>query len=90
MTDWFIYIVRCSDGSLYTGISNNISKRIARHNAGKGAKYTSTRHPVELVRTESVASETEARKREAQIKGWVKIKKENLVKFGHPNGPQQN
>lgn len=88
MTDWFVYIVRCSDGSLYTGISNNVSKRVDRHNAGKGAKYTSTRRPVKLIRTESFVSENEARKRESQIKGWVKVKKENLIKFGHPNGSQ--
>jgi putative endonuclease len=45
---WYVYIVECSDGTLYTGISTNVNKRIIAHNKGKGAKYTSTRKPVVL------------------------------------------
>ena len=82
MSHWFVYIVRCSDQSLYTGIATDVAARIKRHNSGDGAKYTRSRLPVVLVRTEPVASESAARKREAQIKRWSHIKKESLVKYG--------
>ena len=63
MGDNYTYIVRCSDGSLYTGWTNNLKKRIKAHNDGKGAKYTKTRRPVELVYYEKfVTKEEEASK----------------------------
>jgi putative endonuclease len=61
----------------------DVQQRIKKHNSGDGAKYTRSRRPVVLVRTEMYSTETEARKREAQIKGWPRIKKENLVRFDH-------
>ncbi len=76
---WSVYIVRCADGSLYTGIAIDVSERINKHNAGLGAKYTRSRKPVKLVWTEEVESESAARVRENQIKKWPKAKKEALV-----------
>lgn len=65
---WFVYIVHCADGSLYTGTSTDVEARVTTHNAGKGAKYTRSRLPVSLVYTEEVASRSLALKREAVIK----------------------
>jgi len=76
---FFLYIVRCSDNSLYTGITNDLDQRVKAHNEGRGAKYTSTRRPVVLVYEEQCSSRNTALKREIQIKGWTKAKKEALV-----------
>ncbi|MFC1900742.1 GIY-YIG nuclease family protein [Chloroflexota bacterium] len=78
--DWFFYIVRCRDSSLYCGITNNLESRIKAHNNGTGAKYTSGRRPVVLIYNEKYDNSTQARKREAQVKGWPRIKKEDLIK----------
>jgi putative endonuclease len=72
-------MVRCKDGSLYTGISTDVAKRIVAHNAGKGAAYTRSRRPVELVWKRKMATESAARKREVRIKGLSKREKEDLV-----------
>ena len=80
VTIWSTYIVRCADNSLYVGISTDVDLRVARHNAGIGAAYTRSHRPVVLVWTEAAESESAARKREAEIKSWTKIKKEELVK----------
>ena len=87
--EWFVYIVRCCDDSLYVGISNNVEERVKRHNSGLGAAYTRSHLPVVLIWTEAAESESTARKREAQIKGWTRIKKLNLIQHGHPNGINQ-
>ena len=79
MPSWSTYIVRCRDGSLYVGISTDVAQRIAKHNDGKGAAYTRSHKPVTLVWCEQAASESVARKREAEIKKWTKAKKEALV-----------
>lgn len=68
MPGWSVYILKCRDGSLYTGITTDIDKRLTAHNAGKGAKYTRARLPAELVWFEKVESESAAKKREAAIK----------------------
>ena len=65
---WHTYIIKCNDDSLYTGITINLEKRLAAHNAGKGAKYTASRRPVQLVYCEEAASRSEASKRENTIK----------------------
>ena len=65
---WQIYIIECRDGSLYTGITIDLEKRLAAHNAGKGAKYTTSRRPVRLVYREGAANRSEASKRENAIK----------------------
>ncbi len=68
MPSYFVYILRCNDATFYTGWSTDINKRVARHNAGTGAKYTRSRCPVECVYTEECASKTEAMQREYGIK----------------------
>jgi putative endonuclease len=77
---WFFYIVRCSDNSLYSGITPNLEERLKKHNAGKGARYTTQRRPVTLVYSEQFPNISSARKREAEIKRWPKVKKESLIK----------
>lgn len=64
----YTYMVQCSDGALYTGWTNDLKKRLEKHNAGKGARYTRGRLPVKLVYYEVFATKSEAMKREAQIK----------------------
>lgn len=64
----YMYMVQCSDGTLYTGWTNDLKKRLEKHNAGKGARYTRGRLPVKLVYYEVFATKSEAMKREAQIK----------------------
>jgi len=79
MPTWSVYILRCVDGTLYTGISTDICRRIAAHNIGKGAKYTRARLPVTLVWSEEKISESAARKREMEIKTLKKHEKELLI-----------
>ncbi|OGM14946.1 hypothetical protein A3A76_05675 [Candidatus Woesebacteria bacterium RIFCSPLOWO2_01_FULL_39_23] len=75
------YIVRCSDGSLYCGQTNDIQKRIKEHNSSKSrsAKYTKIRRPVTLVYREEFTTLQLAMKREWQVKKWAKAKKEALI-----------
>ena len=79
---WFVYIVRCSDNSLYTGIAMDVNRRIDEHNKNDklGAKYTRVRRPVKLVYQEEVASRSEAASREAALKKLTKKEKEALVR----------
>ena len=79
---WHVYIVRCSDNSLYTGLTNDLAARVAKHNSGAGAKYTRSRRPVRLVWHQKQKTGSAARKREAEIKGWTKAEKEKLIKAG--------
>ena len=67
---WFVYMLRCADGSLYTGITTDLARRLAEHNGegGLGARYTRGRRPVTLAYSESVSSRAEAARREAAIK----------------------
>jgi predicted GIY-YIG superfamily endonuclease len=62
MTKWKVYILRCNDGSLYTGITTDIKKRLKRHNDGKASKYTRVKKPVEIVYTEDAINATSAKK----------------------------
>jgi putative endonuclease len=78
MSTWHVYIVRCRDGSLYTGIATDLKARITKHNAGKGAKYTRSRRPVRLVWSAATRSESAARKREARIKRLSRSEKISL------------
>ena len=75
----YTYILRCKDGSFYTGWTNNLEKRIKDHNAGKGAKYTKSRCPVELVYYETFATKEEAMRREYAVKQLSRIKKIQLI-----------
>ena len=74
-----VYILRCSDGTLYTGWTNNIKKRLEAHNAGKGGKYTRVRTPVELVYLEEYRTKQEAMSREVMIKQLTRKEKEELI-----------
>ena len=82
----YTYMVRCKDGSLYTGWTNDLEHRIQAHNSGNGAKYTKSRRPVELVYYEEYESKTEAMKREYAIKQLKKNQKEALI-CKKPNWP---
>ena len=83
----YTYMVRCRDNSLYTGWTNNLEKRVEKHNAGKGARYTMARRPVTLVYYEEYETKNEAMAREAAIKKLKKKNKEDLVKdFCRKNG----
>ncbi len=73
------YILRCSDGTLYTGWTNNITKRLEAHNTGKGGKYTRVRTPVELVYLETYETKQEAMSREVQIKQLSRKEKDRLI-----------
>lgn len=75
----FTYIVKCSDGSLYTGWTNDLDKRLKAHNSGRGAKYTKTRRPVELVYYEKFLTKQEAMSREVRIKQLSRSQKLELI-----------
>lgn len=76
----YVYILRCTDETLYTGWTNDIEKRLKAHNDGKGAKYTKYRRPVKLVYYESFETKQEAMKREYAIKQLSKSDKEKIIK----------
>jgi putative endonuclease len=75
----YCYILQCRDKTLYCGYTNNLDKRLAVHNSGKGAKYTKIRLPVKLVYSESFATKSEAMKREYQIKQYTRLQKLDLI-----------
>ena len=77
---WYVYILRCGDGTLYTGSTDNVEKRFAAHTAGKGAKYTRGRGPLTLVHTEELPDKSAALKREAAIKKLTRQEKLKLLK----------
>ncbi|MBQ6713822.1 MAG: GIY-YIG nuclease family protein [Selenomonadales bacterium] len=75
----YVYMLSCADGSLYTGWTNDLAKRLDNHQAGKGAKYTRSRLPVMLVYHETYKTESEARKRECAIKKLTRQQKQQLI-----------
>ncbi|WP_433628901.1 GIY-YIG nuclease family protein [Halomicrococcus sp. NG-SE-24] len=79
MTDHWVYVVRCSDGSFYTGYTTDVERRVAEHDAGEGAKYTRGRTPVELVHAERFETRSAAMSREYEIKQLCRREKERLV-----------
>jgi predicted GIY-YIG superfamily endonuclease len=76
---WFLYLLRCADGSLYTGITNDLKRRFEMHQDGKAAKYTRTRRPVTLVYQEKVSGRSAALIRECKVKSFPKKRKEALA-----------
>ena len=76
---WKLYILRCGDGSLYTGITVDVESRLAQHREGTGAKYTRGRGPLELVYVEDCESRSQALKREHQVKSLTKAEKLALI-----------
>lgn len=78
--EWSVYILRCADNSLYTGVTNDLERRIKQHNAERGgAKYTRMRQPVSLVYTEACADRSSAQIREAALKKLTRAEKEALL-----------
>lgn len=82
----YTYILRCADGTLYTGWTNDLSHRLEAHNSGSGAKYTKSRLPVELVYHEEFATKSEAMQREWQIKHMERGEKLSLIGGNEYNG----
>ena len=80
----YMYIVRCRDDSLYTGWTNHLAERVAAHNAGKGARYTKSRRPVELVYYEAFGTKEEAMSREFHVKMLTRAEKLKLISKGIP------
>ncbi len=76
---WHVYIIQCKDSRLYTGITNNLQRRIKDHNSGKGGRFTRYRTPVELLYSEEVLNRPEALKREARIKHFTRRGKLELI-----------
>ena len=81
--DWTVYILRCRDGSLYTGIAKDVRARIKQHREGRGAAYTRTRLPVKLLYQQEGLTRSEALVREAEIKAMPRSKKEEII-FSEP------
>ena len=76
---WYLYILRCRDGSLYTGITTDVEKRLEAHRSGKGAKYTRGRGPLELVYREECGDHSAALKREIVVKALTREQKQALI-----------
>ncbi len=81
---WFVYLLQCADDSLYTGITNDLTRRVKQHNAGTASRYTRSRLPVLLVYQEQQASRSLALKREFAIKGLSRKTKNSLVQSAKP------
>lgn len=84
-THW-VYVVECADGTLYTGYTTDVERRVAEHNDGEGAKYTRGRGPVDLVHVEAYDSQSEALQREHVVKKLRRPAKERLVESGEEEG----
>ena len=81
---WFVYILRCADGSLYAGITNDVLRRLEQHNAGTASRYTRSRLPAVLVYQEAQASRSHALKRELAIKDLSRQEKESMIRAAGP------
>lgn len=80
MRDWFVYLLRCSDGTFYTGITTDVQRRLGEHNTGcKGARYTRARRPVALVYQEHCASRAQAARREYEVRKLSHATKESMA-----------
>ena len=76
---FYVYIIRCADGSLYCGYTNDVEKRFEKHKSGKGAKYTRSHLPLEIVYIEEFESKSDALKRECEIKSMTRSQKKKLI-----------
>ena len=85
----FVYIVRCADGTLYTGWAVDVAARLKAHNAGRGARYTRTRRPVKLIYSEELLTRAEALKRERVIKRFPRVKKLALTRGRETKGERR-
>lgn len=77
---WYLYILRCADNTLYTGITTDVQRRLEAHRSGKGAKYTRGRAPLELVYQQTCGTHSQALKRELEIKALKREEKEQLIR----------
>ena len=77
---YFVYILLCTDGTLYTGVTNDLSRRLAEHKSGKGGNYTRSRSVERIIYSEKTSDRGTALKREAEIKSWRRAKKLELIK----------
>lgn len=84
MKKWYLYILRCGDGSLYTGITDDVARRLSAHRAGKGAKYTRGRGPLELVYQEELEDKSHALRRELEVKAMKRSEKLALFETKTP------
>ncbi len=82
---YYVYLLRCADGTLYTGFTNDLARRLAAHNTGRGAKYTRGRRPVELVYWESFSNKSSALRREYAIKQLPRRQKLTLIQSSVPS-----
>ena len=76
---WYVYMLRCTDGAVYTGITDNINRRFKEHVQGKGGRYTNYNRPKQILHKEPFENRIDAEKREQQIKRWSKTKKIALI-----------
>src|SRR5262245_3007873 len=83
---WWVYVVRCADGTLYTGVATDVARRVAQHNAGTASKYTRPRRPVELVFRERAVDRGTALRRERAIKKLSRREKLKLIGEPRPRG----
>ena len=79
---WFLYILRCVDGTFYTGITKDLKRRLKMHNAGKGARYTRARRPVRMLYHETCGGRVRAMRREWAVKGFSRKQKQRLIAIG--------
>ncbi len=88
-TSWYLYILRCKDNTLYTGIATDVDRRLRTHQQGKGAKYTRGRGPLELVYQERCGTRSQALKRELVVKALSREQKELLLCQASQAGPEK-
>jgi putative endonuclease len=81
---WYVYVAQCGDGSLYTGVTTDLQKRLREHNAGRGSVYVRSRKGVSLKYTERCANRSAAQQRESQIKSWTREEKLALMSSSEP------
>jgi predicted GIY-YIG superfamily endonuclease len=85
---WFCYMLRCRDGSLYVGMTNDVAGRVGKHNRGLGPEFTKRRRPVELIWSQEFLDRLAARERDVELKGWSRKKKLSLVAGLEKSGGQ--
>jgi putative endonuclease len=81
---YFVYLIKCKDGTIYTGITTDVKRRFQEHKDSRGGRYTNSRKVVKILYTEAHKNRSSALRREAQIKRWRREKKLNLTKYSEP------
>ena len=83
---WYVYMLECKNGKLYTGLTKDLSRRLAEHNRGSGCRFTKFRKPVRLVYKQEFTDRIDAGRRERELKGFSRAKKLKLIKALRPEG----